>query len=104
MLKGGAVVLLDFDSAAELAHHETDEFFEGHFLAVEVHLIVGVMQFGDDVVAVQFRQLQSRTAMLLNMSAVAVALIGNEFGVGLTVELRLHGEYVERALAWTLSD
>lgn len=65
-------VLLNLWSAAELAHHEADKFFNGHFLAIEFHLVVGVMQFGDDIVALQLGQLRT-DAMLLNMSAVAVA-------------------------------
>ncbi|MNG10441.1 hypothetical protein D3C84_939090 [compost metagenome] len=51
------------------------------------------MQFGDDVVAVQFRQLRANGHAAEHVSR-GRGLIGNEFGVGLTVDLRLHGEYV----------
>src|SRR5476649_1512768 len=37
--------LLNDASTPEFTHHEADKFFDGHFLAVELHLIVGVMQF-----------------------------------------------------------
>src|SRR5471032_140691 len=41
--------LLSAADRAELAQHKPNELLDGHFLAVEGHFIVGVMQLGHDI-------------------------------------------------------
>ncbi len=52
--------LLDGDATTQLAHHECRELLNGHLLAVEIDLIVGVVQLGDNIVAFKRCQFRNR--------------------------------------------
>ena len=71
-MRGKRPPLFGGASIRKLAHHKTGKLFDGHFLAVEVHLIVGVVQLVTMLLPSSFASWVP-TAMLPNMSAVAVA-------------------------------